>query len=885
MPPVNPPLVGREAELSYIESIFAESPRDAVVIAGAAGVGKSRLAAEVAASAGATGRSIPQVMATQAGGAVPLGAFATLLPDLTTIGHPAGLIQSFCRALADRTVDGQPPLLVVDDLQFLDAGSASLLHQLVVTRTCGLVATLRTPDVPPDSVVSLWKDGLAHRLDLQALSRRETDDLVALHLGGPVAGSALRWLWDVSAGNPLFVRELLIGAQQSGSAYLQDGIWFLRLPLPAPLRLTELIASRLDSATTETVEVVELLAVGEPLGYAELVKIAGHASVEGAENRGLITVRDDDGRTQVRLSHHLYREVVRQRIPRGRLRRLSATLAEAAEATGARRRGDVMRIARWRLDSGTSDSPELFERAAREARTARNLPLAARFARAALNAGGGVTAGLFLGETEFFAGRHQEAETVLAEMVPLCRTDEERALIANARAYNFGMLIGDEQAASRVIEEALSSVEDPEARRQLLARQASNDVWAGRLSIALAATDELLTSSVDSTRRQASYIRSVALALVGRTEDAVATAYRAVEQHRSRLKESAGGTLDYQPPEVQLVGAVVAHIVGGRLADAEADARQAYEIALDLDDREAQGALCLLRGWVLTEQGQLADAAQVFREGAGLQREVSIRSALRCCIAGVALAESMAGNSVSAAEAESELSALDHWATALDPFLVDRCRGWVLIASGELTAARAHFHEAADRARANGQIGGEAFLLHDLVRLGDAKRVSTRLAELAVLVDGDMVPAFAAHAAARAAGDPAAIEAAAVSFERIGALMLAAETVHAAATAYQSEGKNRQSAALSRQYTRLSNLCGSVRSPLIVDIHTAAPLSRREREIALLAASGPSSKAIAARLHVSVRTVDNHLRIIYAKLGVSGRDGLADALRDTGQAL
>jgi len=56
------------------------------------------------------------------------------------------------------------------------------------------------------------------------------------------------------------------------------------------------------------------------------------------------------------------------------------------------------------------------------------------------------------------------------------------------------------------------------------------------------------------------------------------------------------------------------------------------------------------------------------------------------------------------------------------------------------------------------------------------------------------------------------------------------------------------------------------------------PLTEREREIALLAAAGHSSRAIAERLVLSVRTIDNHLGRIYDKLGVSNRAELAAAL-------
>jgi DNA-binding CsgD family transcriptional regulator len=55
-------------------------------------------------------------------------------------------------------------------------------------------------------------------------------------------------------------------------------------------------------------------------------------------------------------------------------------------------------------------------------------------------------------------------------------------------------------------------------------------------------------------------------------------------------------------------------------------------------------------------------------------------------------------------------------------------------------------------------------------------------------------------------------------------------------------------------------------------------LTARERQIALLASRGLASNDIAARLHLSIRTVETHLGRVYHKLGIEGRRGLADAL-------
>jgi DNA-binding CsgD family transcriptional regulator len=59
-------------------------------------------------------------------------------------------------------------------------------------------------------------------------------------------------------------------------------------------------------------------------------------------------------------------------------------------------------------------------------------------------------------------------------------------------------------------------------------------------------------------------------------------------------------------------------------------------------------------------------------------------------------------------------------------------------------------------------------------------------------------------------------------------------------------------------------------------------LTARERDIALLAAHHMSSRDIGEKLHVSARTVENHLHHIYTKLGVTNRRELAQTLDDAG---
>ena len=73
-----------------------------------------------------------------------------------------------------------------------------------------------------------------------------------------------------------------------------------------------------------------------------------------------------------------------------------------------------------------------------------------------------------------------------------------------------------------------------------------------------------------------------------------------------------------------------------------------------------------------------------------------------------------------------------------------------------------------------------------------------------------------------------------------------------------------------------------MRTPLLVAAgQTTTPLTARERAVALSASPGASGREVAEKLGLSVRTAENHLQRIYAKLGVAGLRELAEALTPT----
>jgi DNA-binding CsgD family transcriptional regulator len=141
-----------------------------------------------------------------------------------------------------------------------------------------------------------------------------------------------------------------------------------------------------------------------------------------------------------------------------------------------------------------------------------------------------------------------------------------------------------------------------------------------------------------------------------------------------------------------------------------------------------------------------------------------------------------------------------------------------------------------------------------------------------------MVELRAEFAAAAAAVDATALEAVGQRLQATGSWLFAAEAYALGADAWRRAGQGRRATALAARSGELRGRCEGAITPALLSAAGYEPLTRREREIAVLAASGLPSRDIAERLVLSVRTVNNHLQAVYGKLGVGGRRDLKDAL-------
>ncbi|MGW3102471.1 hypothetical protein [Streptomyces sp. NPDC001100] len=138
---------------------------------------------------------------------------------------------------------------------------------------------------------------------------------------------------------------------------------------------------------------------------------------------------------------------------------------------------------------------------------------------------------------------------------------------------------------------------------------------------------------------------------------------------------------------------------------------------------------------------------------------------------------------------------------------------WLQAARGHLSRARDVLAAAASAARDTGQTTSEMLLLTDIARLGGAKEVSARLAELSGHCDGDLAPARVRPSNALAVDEPDPLLAAARELGAVGAQLLAAEAAVSAAAAWRRAGHPRRATAASQLTRTFTAGCPGVRTP------------------------------------------------------------------------
>ncbi|MEV0406082.1 LuxR C-terminal-related transcriptional regulator [Actinoallomurus sp. NPDC050550] len=858
------PLVGRGAQLGRVRSLLTGASARGVVVAGAPGVGKTRLAAEVIAALDPARFTVVRAQATLAASALPYGSFAHLLPAGPVSGdRPDGPGWAADALLARR---GRGTLVVaVDDAHWLDPASAALVRDVVARGGARLLATIRTGEEVPAHVRRLWQDGLVPRVELGPLSEADTARMLADSVRGQVEAATARRLWRITEGNPLFLRELIL----AGALTESRGVWRQTGDLPAVPRLYELIGGRIGEVDEEEREALEFVAFGEPIGVDLVAGLTSPDAVGRVVDRQIVTVVVDRRRRLARLAHPLYGEVIRGRTGRLRARSRLRRLAEATDATGLRRRDDVLRVAVWRLHSDSVTDPAPMVAACRLAWAAHDVDLAVRLGRAALEAGGGMDAAIALGAVLHLADRPAESEAALRRAAGAASTDRERALVAAARARTLHGGLGRSAEAHRVLDAAEAAIGDPRWRQEVLTVKASCHVLAARVDESLALVDRVraIGPPAAGVAAQLAAVEGQAFAFTGRTDRTAAVVDAAFATARGWRDEVPGALAELG------LARLMAKIFAGDLAGAEALADAAYrELGEPGTWNMGVTVLAALRGQISRMRGDVGAAARWCRDAVARFGDAPAGFA-GLCFGELAHATALAGDVPAAEEAlaEAERRTLPTYLAPDFPAVL--ARPWIPAARGDVGQAVEVALYGAARARSLGLTAFEMFALHDVVRLGAADRAADRLAAVAGQADGALAPLFARHAALT--GDGAGLDAVSAEYERLGMTLYAAEAAAQAATAHESAGRVRAARMASARAWTTARRCHGARTPALATMATPE-LTPRQRQIIHLVVAGSSNREIAERLGLSVRTVENHLLHAYERLGVGDRAELAD---------
>ncbi len=386
------PLVGRTRELAVIESLLeqqGEGP-SVVIVSGEGGVGKSRLASELAARAAGRGWNVVSGRAYPVDTGVPYALFSDAFlpvlremdPDTLTVlsrggetelgylfpalgtgndapnppggGEPDELrirlkwnFVEFLKSFAART----PLLVVLEDLQWADESSLNLLHFIArqaarqpLALLCSYNDTEReqSPQLVQmeRSLVSLGA-GTVHRLE--PLAHEHVTELVARTFSVETSlvkeFAALLYGW--TRGNPFFLEETLKSVLASGRLTAEHGSWVgwdsEDFSLPGSIR--DAVLSRLSHLSNDAKTVVELVAViGSRASYPLLESIGGLSqtallsAVEELCSNRVLKEHGEDSTVVYDFVHPLVRQTVYGEFGLQRTRLMHGAVAEAMEA-------------------------------------------------------------------------------------------------------------------------------------------------------------------------------------------------------------------------------------------------------------------------------------------------------------------------------------------------------------------------------------------------------------------------------------------------------------------------------------------------------------------------------------------------------------------------
>ena len=875
------PVVGTEEAVAEVLRALDDPGLGVLLLTGPAGIGKTALAQQVMDEAQAEGRSAVRIVASLGTAERPYGALGRLLELSGEVGSApaagpriglAGGDVGDGDGDGDRTGDGRL-LLVVDDVPLLDPSSAVEIAGLVRRGDVVVLATVRAGHALPAAIDGLHVEGRVVTRELDALDAGRLGQAAEVALGAPLAPDALDAVFSLSGGVPLHAREVVTANVDAGrlvkvgGAAASGDAWHLRGDLLAPPTLFDLVASRFLAMDDGTRRSVEALCLIQPLTVEAATKLLSLDLLVDLERNELVTVANEANDPTVRLAHPLYEESILASLSLLRAR-AAAESAVATLSDGAADDADLAyRLACLRVDHGlplpATDALAAAQRALGllDPSRAENLLTAAddRSTESLLLLGAAVAA----------QGRTAEADGLLADAWDAAIDDEQRARALSRRAGNIGPGMGRFEDAVRLLEEGLPAVSDPRWRAFLEADIAYFRSWAGERSEIAVMTDGGGHASAEARANEC---------LVGSIMAAMAGQLSVVEPLVSEGLTIVS-TIERDVPHARDV-LVLSRFLGLAFGG---DAEGARSVA-DQQLHQARSASSGATGVWLSVR-----SLQALVDGDGPRAlEQAAEAVERLILGDVAGLRPLALSVQAVAHARlGDVASSREAAAAIDPSWRDDVKvqinltlaaGWQEVAAGRVDAGAELFVEAG-RVGLNANhapLGGIA--AYDAVRIGRARAALEVLGRINGTWEGPMARTILRHAELAAAsrldgGEVDELAAIATDLPRLGLTIASVNAWSQVAESAKAQGRDHlvHRATLSMTKIRSSDTAAAIEDrPRL--------LTAREVEVARAASAGLTSREVAERLGLSVRTVDNHLASVYRKLGVSGRQDLASLL-------
>jgi len=871
-------LTGRDHELATLKRALSGAGNHAgVVIAGPAGVGKTRLARELLTQASAEGARTNWVVGTASARPIPLGAFSVALGDAAA--EPTPSVRRVINALVSQQRN-RKMIIGIDDAHLLDGFSAHVVHQLAQTREARLVVTVRTGAGEPDAVKALWRDGLLARLDLEPLSMEATRAVVETALDGQVDIRSANRFWRLTGGNALFIQQLLTDQVAAGRIRKIAGVWIWDGDVAVSPSMTDLVGAQLDRLPPEQTMVLDALSLCEPLDVDVLTELVTRDDLETAEHLHLVRVERSGGRLRASLAHPLFGELRRAGAGEMYLSKLRGRLAALLGGAATDPQRTVVR-AQLALDSDLPPDPVLFVDAARHAMRMLDIDLAKRFADTAATRDPAAAAPL-QASCMVLMNRGEEAEDFLAAVTPADTADRRAWTLM--RAANTIWMRGKPSEAVPLLAELVDADESAADRAARLALEACVDVVSARCrdaeeksraALQFDADQHYGLSDINAMMAAVALVMSAgALGHIGaHTAMAQAAITRATDSYETaHLRFWFGGVY------------LRACRLNGLIDECQRATAELAALASDAPGR-ASANLVFLKGHSALMRGELREAVRLLREALAAAEHHGAATLRPACYFALVEAHAKLGEAQQATEMLAAVRAVVppdylfmHTGLAV-------ATGWAQAAAGALSDAVATVLAEADTARSRDQPTHELACLQAAVQWGAGDRlaeVATRTSELAAQLQLPLADTVAGHAEALVKGDGERLLAISDEYQRIGDRCTAADAAAQAAVLLTGAHLRSRGVYAASVAGQLARDCGGLCTPATRSPVSPTPWTGRQREVAELVAAGLSNKQIAERLVMSTRTVEGHVLRACQRVGATSRAELGAIMRRGG---